>query len=315
MKFSDIALKVLAAKESGLIKTNAEFWSKCPNRREFDEKICKAPGFSTTHERLYDAYSDNDSDIGIICAFDEDFPYINPKVKNKGDKPFLLFYRGDYSLLSDLNKNVAVIGLINPEEKIQKREREIVKRLAKNDLIIVSGLAAGCDSIAHRVAVDMVGKTVAILPSSISKVYPAEHREFAEEIVEKGGLLISEYYKDPTSRSESLKRFIERDRLQAMFSKVVILIASYRKGEGDSGSRHAMEAAKKYGIERFTMFNQKTDSKNPQFGLNRDYLSENVDNRTKVLMTGSINYITTLHNPNLDSSHTSSECGQLGFNI
>ena len=170
MKFSDIALKVLAAKESGLIKTNAEFWSKCPNRREFDEKICKAPGFSMTHERLYDAYSDNDSDIGIICAFDEDFPYINPKAKNKGDKPFLLFYRGDYSLLSDLNKNVAVIGLINPEEKIQKREREIVKRLVKNDLIIVSGLAAGCDSIAHRVAVDMGGRTVAILPSSISKV-------------------------------------------------------------------------------------------------------------------------------------------------
>ena len=66
MKFSDIALKVLAAKESGIIKTNAEFWSKCPNRREFDEKICKAPGFSMTHERLYDAYSDNDSDIGII---------------------------------------------------------------------------------------------------------------------------------------------------------------------------------------------------------------------------------------------------------
>ena len=315
MKFSDMALKVLAAKESGLIKTNAEFWSKCSNRREFDEKICKTPGFSMVYERLYDTHSDNDGDVGIICAFDEGFPYINPKVKNKGDKPFLIFYRGDLSLLSDLNKNVAVIGLINPEEEIQRREREIVKQLVNNELIIVSGLAAGCDSIAHRVAVDMSGKTVAILPSSISKVYPAGHREFAEEIVEKGGLLISEYYKDPKSRNESLKRFIERDRLQAMFSKAVILIASYRKGEGDSGSRHAMEAAKKYGIERFTMFNQKTDSKNPQFGLNRDYLNENVDNRTKVLMTDSINYIKALHNPNLDSSHTSSECGQLGFNI
>lgn len=315
MKFSDVALKVLAAKESGLIKTNAEFWTKCSNRMEFDEKICKIPEFFKVYERLYDAYSDNDSDIGIICPFDEDFPYINPKVKNKGDKPFLIFYRGDLSLLSDLNKNVAVIGLINPEEEIQKREREIVKQLVNNELTIVSGLAVGCDSIAHRVAVDMGGKTVAILPSNISKVYPAAHRKLAEEIVEKGGLLISEYYKEPVSRSESLKRFIERDRLQAMFSKVVILIASYRKGEGDSGSRHAMEAAKKYGIDRFTMFNQKTDSKNPQFGLNRDYLSENVDNRTKVLMAGSINDIMSLHNPDLDSSHTSSEYGQISFKI
>ncbi|MDY2794777.1 MAG: DNA-processing protein DprA [Peptostreptococcus porci] len=315
MKFSDIAIKVWAAKESGLIRTNAEFWSKCPNRREFDEKICKDPEFSMVYERLYDTHSDNDSDIGIICAFDEDFPYINPKVKNKGDKPFLIFYRGDLSLLSDLNKNVAVIGLTNPEEEIQKREREIVKRLVNNELIIVSGLAEGCDSIAHKVAVDMGGKTIAILPSNISKVYPAGHREFAEEIVGKGGLLISEYYKEPATRNESLKRFIERDRLQAMFSKAIILISSYRKGEGDSGSRHAMESAKKYGIDRFAMFNQKTDSENPQFGLNRDYLSENVENRTKVLMTGSINDITSLYNPDLDSSNTLSGDGQISFKI
>lgn len=313
MKFSDIALKVFAAKESGIIKTNAEFWSKCSNRGEFDEKICNAPEFYEVYERLLSTCSDSDSDVGIICAFDKAFPYINSKVKNKGDKPFLIFYRGDLSLLSDLNKNVAVIGLINPEEEIKKRERDIVRQLINNELIIVSGLAVGCDSVAHKVAIDMGGKTVAVLPSNISRVYPTEHREFAEEIVEKGGLLISEYYKEPTSRNESVKRFIERDRLQAMFSKAVILIASYRKGEGDSGSRHAMEAAKKYGIVRFAMFNQKTDNEKPQFGLNIDYLRENVDNRTKVLLTESINDITSLYNPNLDYSNISSGYEQLSL--
>lgn len=313
MKFSDIALKVFAAKESGLIKTNAEFWSKCPNRGEFDKKICNAPKFSEVYERMFNTCSDSESDVGIICAFDEAFPHINSKVKNKGDKPFLIFYRGDISLLSDLNKNVAVIGLINPEEEIKKRERDIVKQLVNNELIIVSGLAAGCDSIAHKVAVDMGGKTIAILPSNISKVYPAEHREFAEEIVEKGGLLISEYYKESASRNESVKRFIERDRLQAMFSKAVILIASYRKGEGDSGSRHAMEAARKYGIDRFAMFNQKIDNENPQFGLNIDYLSENVDNPTKTLLTESINDIASLYNPDLDCSNTSAGYEQLSL--
>lgn len=313
MKFSDIALKVLSAKESGLIRTNAEFWSKYSSRCDFDEMICKAQGFSKIYERLCNLYSNNDSDIGITCVFDEDFPHINPKVKNNSEKPFLLFYRGELSLLRNLNKNVAVIGLINPEENIKKREREVVKQLVNSSLTIVSGLATGCDSIAHKVAIDMGGKTVAILPSNISKVYPAENRDFAEEIVERGGLLISEYYKEPISRNESLKRFIDRDRLQAMFSKAVILIASYRKGEGDSGSRHAMEAAKKYGICRFAMFDEKIDDEKLQFGLNKDYLREHMDNPTKILLPSTINYITTLYNPDLDCANNSSAYVQLSL--
>lgn len=49
----------------------------------------------------------------------------------------MIFYRGALSLLSDLNKNVAVIGLINPEEEIKKRERDIVRQLINNELIKV----------------------------------------------------------------------------------------------------------------------------------------------------------------------------------
>jgi len=56
-------------------------------------------------------------------------------------------------------------------------------------------------------------------------------------------------------------------------SKAVILIASYRKGEGDSGSRHAFEKAKEYDKERLVMFNEKTDKNLPIFGLNKDYVS------------------------------------------
>jgi DNA processing protein len=52
-----------------------------------------------------------------------------------------------------------------------------------------------------------------------------------------------------------------------MFSKAIILIASYRKNEGDSGSRHAMEAAKNYKIERYVVFNKEIDYDNKQFGL------------------------------------------------
>ena len=242
-------------------------------------------------------FTNYDSDEGFICAFDDEFPAINQKVKNS-DKPYLLFYKGDINLLNDLNKNVAVIGLLDPTTEIEKREIEVVKRLVNSNLVIVSGLAKGCDAIAHRFCVDTNNKTIAILPTQINKISPAVNRNLARDIVSTGGLLLTEYYKDSTKRQEAVGRYIERDRLQAMFSKAIVLIASYRKGEGDSGSRHAMEAAGIYGTARYAIFNKTTDIDNKQFALNKDF-TQSKYSYVKVLNNASIECIKTLINPNL----------------
>lgn len=305
MKYSDITLKVLAAKECGIIKSNTQFWKEFNERDKFEREILKDSKFDNILIKIKSELIclDNDEE-GIISIYDEIFPVINKKVKNNGDKPYLLFYRGNLQLLEDLNKNVAVIGLTDPDEKIAKRESNVVKKLTTNDLVIVSGLAVGCDSIAHKSCLRENGKTIAILPSQISKIYPAENRELAEEIVQKGGLLISEYYKDPKTRFEAVNRFIQRDRLQAMFSKAIILIASYRKGEGDSGSRHAMDAARKYEIDRYVIYNSKTDEDNKQFALNKDLLFDKSTDGVKILQTSSINNIKSLKNHNLISDNS-----------
>ena len=93
----------------------------------------------------------------------------------------------------------------------------------------------------------------------------------AHKIVDNDGLIISEYVSEPKNRYESVKRFIERDRLQALYSKAVVLIASFRKGEGDSGSRHAFEKAKQYGKKRLVMYRE-SDSNDLMFGLNKEYV-------------------------------------------
>lgn len=301
MRYSEIALKVLAAKECGLIKTNAQFWSNFSDREEFIKAVLNNDRVLKTEDKISNELGLSDSQQGIICAYDSIFPFINRKVKNNGDKPFLIFYKGDISLLSNLNKNVAVVGLIDPDEEIVKRETDIIKRLVDKDLVIVSGLAIGCDTIAHKTCLENGGKTVAILPSQIDRIYPAENRDFSDEIVKKGGLLISEYYKDAGSRNEAINRFIARDRLQAMFAKAIILIASYRQGEGDSGSRHAMEAARKYEIDRYIVYNDNIDSENKQFGLNKDLISKNGLDHVKNLIPSSINIIQSLENANLYS--------------
>jgi len=301
MKYSDMALRVLAAKECGIVKTNAQFWGNFSDRGKFNKEVMNDDRVIKTSEKISNELDSTDGEEGIICAYDDEFPFINRKVKNNGDKPYLLFYRGDLSLLNDLNKNIAVIGLTDPDTEIVNRETDIVRRLVKNDLVIVSGLATGCDTIAHKICLETNGKTIAILPSQIGKVYPAENRDFADEIVKKGGLLVSEYYKDAGSKHEAINRFIERDRLQAMFSKAIILVASYRKGEGDSGSRHAMEAARKYEIERYAMYNSKMDEDNKRFGLNLDLVNSKGADQVKILIPSCIDLIKSLINPNLSS--------------
>lgn len=219
---------------------------------------------------------------GIIALGDDLFPTI-PHDVTGGERPVFLFYKGDISLLS-YTTNIAVIGVLNPSEEIEKRERAFVKALVEKGCCIVSGLAKGCDGIAHKQALESGGKTIAILPNTLKTITPSEHKSLAEQIVLKGGLLITEYYKEISSKKELVDRYIKRDRLQAMFSKAVCLAASYapNKDGNDSGSRHAMEKAKEYGIPRFVMYNEKEDYDNPMFDLNRNLLNDgNVNIITK----------------------------------
>ena len=158
---------------------------------------------------------------GVVAIGDDDFPPHRGSVKNS-ERPIFLFYRGDLSLLSANSKNIAVIGLLNPSEDIVAIERKLVSELAKSGAVIVSGLALGCDSVAHLQTLESNGKTVAILPGPLNDIMPAKNKGLAADIVASGGLLISEYLTAPKSKMELSGRYQERDRLQALFSNLII---------------------------------------------------------------------------------------------
>ena len=215
-----------------------------------------------------------DSIDGVVGLGDVDFPEIRSGVK-MADRPMALFYKGDISLIKSSTGNVALIGLLNPTEQIAADERKVVADLVTQGKCVVSGLALGCDTVGHRMTLDRNGKTVAILASPLNEVNPPSNRPLADEIVSKGGLLLSEYYEKPQSRSEFLGRYAERDRLQAMFSSCVILAASYcQKDSGcDSGSRFAMGKAREYGVPRCVIYDKERDFENPMFNLSRDEIA------------------------------------------
>lgn len=221
---------------------------------------------------------------GITAMGDIDFPECRGNVKDS-DRPIFLFYKGDIGLLSKDNRNIAIIGLLNPDDKIETTERIVTEEMGKNGCTIVSGLALGCDSIAHRTALEQGAKTVAILPSPLYNILPAKNKELAYTIVEQGGLLVTEYYEDFKNTMELSSRYKERDRLQALFCDAIVLSASYAKDSSykwpflhgkklDSGARLAMDYAREYGIMRAVIYNNNKHEKEPMYDLNREILSQ-----------------------------------------
>jgi DNA processing protein len=148
-------------------------------------------------------------------------------------------------------------------------------------------LAFGCDSISHQQALDSNGNTVAILPSPLNNILPARNKGLAFQIVEEGGLLVTEYGNDFKTTMELSSRYKERDRLQALFCDTIVLVASYAQNSAerwkmfgqklDSGARLAMGYAKEYNIPRAVMYDRNLDESNPMFDLNRDLIKEQKD--------------------------------------
>lgn len=223
---------------------------------------------------------------GVVALGDLNFPQYRGNVK-ESEQPVFLYYKGNIELLSIDNKNISVIGLLNPEGDIEERERKIVAEFVKNGATIVSGLAFGCDSISHKQALDSNGKTIAILPSPLNNILPARNIGLAYQIIEEGGLLVTEYGNNFKSQMELSSRYKERDRLQALFCDTIVLAASYAQNSAerwkmfgqklDSGARLAMGFAKEYKIPRAVMYDENLDESNPMFDLNRDIINEQKD--------------------------------------
>ena len=258
---SNASLKLYNLIKTGVIKSNAHFWKEYYNENIINTFPCDLQEVKQQLE---------EKGISVISVFDENFPSVNVKLKNS-EKPFFFAYKGDMALLNNVDKNIAVIGVLTPTNEIVEREQKVVKSLIEKGYNIVSGLAKGCDTVAHIESIKNNAKTIAFLPSTLENIYPKENIALVNKIVENAGLIVSEYVSEPKSKYENVKRFIERDRLQALYSKAVVLIASFRKGEGDSGSRHAFEKAEEYGKKRLVMYRE-SDSNDLTFGLNKDYV-------------------------------------------
>jgi DNA processing protein len=174
------------------------------------------------------------SEARILSPKDPEYPRLLASTK---DDPFLLYVRG--SLARYPERSVAVIGTREPTQHGQLIAGRITQFFAEHQWSVVSGLAIGCDAIAHQSAIDVGGHTVAVLAHGLQTIAPARHRKLADDILLSGGALVSEY---PFGRDVQKQQYVKRDRTQAGLAQGVVMIQSDLVG----GSLHASRAALDY---------------------------------------------------------------------
>lgn len=188
-------------------------------------------------QNLADEIFENSKFLGInvISYYDNLFPNNLKKFTNKGKdaQPLILYYKGN--IQNTLNrKAVTIIGTREITREGIVSGEFISKNMADQGFNIVSGLAIGCDTIAHKGALKSNnGITTAFLAHGLDTIYPKENKNLADEILEKNGVLISEY---PIGTEVRGNYLVERDRLQAGMSDATIVIQTGIKG----GTMHAV---------------------------------------------------------------------------
>jgi DNA processing protein len=157
------------------------------------------------------------------------------------DRPLLLYALGDLAALNS-PRMMAVVGTRKPDRFARMATRRIAGTLAQARMVVVSGLALGCDAQAHEGSLDAGGITVAVLGCGLDCIYPAANTPLAERILSDGGCLVSEY---PPTTKVTAYRLLERDRLQAGLADGLILAQSSATG----GAMHAAH----YGADHLTL--------------------------------------------------------------
>ena len=150
------------------------------------------------------------------------------------DAPPVLFVRGSLPT----GTGVAIVGSRNASAKALADAANVGAEVAGAGLVVVSGLASGIDSAAHKAALSAGGVTVAVMGTGIENIYPRENSLLAEEIVDSGALL-SQFAPDAPRTGTT---FLRRNRVIAGLANVSLIMEGLER----SGSRHELEQALSY---------------------------------------------------------------------
>lgn len=204
----------------------------CGISLELAQNIIQALNSSLGQEEVDKASTCN---VTILTELDSAWP---KAFADLSSPPLCLYCVGDVSLLNE--PQIAIVGTRNPTLYGKDQAKRIANYLASIGLHVTSGLAFGIDTAAHRGALDVDtsanGKTIAVIGAGLDELYPQGNRPLAREIVQKKGLVISEY---PFGRHADTKTFPQRNRIIVALANAILVTETANRGGTMNTVAHA----------------------------------------------------------------------------
>lgn len=186
--------------------------------------------------------------ISPLFLTDENYP---KRLLNCYDSPSLLYYRGHANL--NHSKIISIVGTRNNSDYGKLVCEKFIEDLQSENVLIVSGLAFGIDTIAHKAALKNNLQTIAVLAHGLDRIYPQQNKTLARHITEQGGLL-TEFI---SNTNPDKQNFPKRNRIVAGLCDAVIVIESGKKG----GSLITAELGNGYNKDVFAIPGRANDAK------------------------------------------------------
>lgn len=158
---------------------------------------------------------------------------------NIPDAPKTLYFKGQ--LPKKRIKTVAIVGTRKPTVYGKEVTTRLAGELARNGIIVVSGMALGIDGVAHRAALDASGITLAVLANGVDTFYPRSNTNLGQKIIEKGGAVISEYKPGTPALPH---QFLARNRIVSGLADVVVVVEAAIRSGTLSTANHALNQGK-----------------------------------------------------------------------
>ena len=200
---------------------------------QHDASVSKSEFLDVWAKSLKQLNKSHRADVKILSFYDEKYP---KRLREIPDPPAVLFVKGNTEALHS-TKNLAIVGTRKPTQQGKEIAYRTARTATKAGFVIVSGLAHGCDTQAHKGCLEAKGVGVAVLAHGLDKVYPATNRDLANRLIEQGGCLVSEY---SVGTRPMRSAFVERDRIQSGLSEAVLVIETGIKG----GTMHTVQFAR-----------------------------------------------------------------------
>ena len=173
------------------------------------------------------------------------------RLLNCYDSPTLLYYRGNADL--NTSKIISVVGTRSSSDYGKWVCEKLLEELTQENILVVSGLAFGIDTIAHKSSLKNNLKTVGVLAHGLDRIYPVQNKTLAKQMVEHGGLL-TEFM---SNTNPDKQNFPKRNRIVAGLCDALVVIESGKRG----GSLITAELANNYNKDVFAVPGRITDNK------------------------------------------------------